>query len=116
MRSCVTHDDCPRSKECVCDGECGMSCVSSSETNTATDLQMYLLNTGSRCHGLIQPQNGWIDVPPDLFFGSVATYGCISGFRLIGPRLRRCQADREWSGAQPMCKSTGRFYKLSFEN
>ena len=37
-------------------------------------------------------------------FGSIAAYMCISGYRLSSASFTRsCQADSEWSGADPTC-------------
>ena len=36
--------------------------------------------------------------------GSIATYSCNRGFKLVGDSKRRCQYDGKWSGEEPVCK------------
>ena len=50
------------------------------------------------------PGNGNVSVGLTTF-GSIAAYRCISGYRLSSASFTRsCQADSEWSGADPTCK------------
>ena len=54
--------------------------------------------------------------PPFVFFsgadttattvGTVITYTCFSGRRLVGDRQRTCLASGEWSGDTPQCERT----------
>ena len=37
-------------------------------------------------------------------FNSEATYTCDTGFDLLGNNTRTCQADRRWSGEEPLCE------------
>ncbi|KAK7100185.1 sushi, von Willebrand factor type A, EGF and pentraxin domain-containing protein 1-like isoform X2 [Littorina saxatilis] len=37
-------------------------------------------------------------------FQSAVSYSCNPGFRLRGDRVRRCMANRAWSGADPVCE------------
>ena len=38
--------------------------------------------------------------------GDVASYSCRGGYRLVGPKERRCGQDQdgEWSGEEPVCE------------
>ncbi|XP_035660140.1 CUB and sushi domain-containing protein 1-like [Branchiostoma floridae] len=36
-------------------------------------------------------------------YGDVATFTCNTGYELQGDATRTCQADQQWSGAQPVC-------------
>ncbi|KAJ8038235.1 Sushi, von Willebrand factor type A, EGF and pentraxin domain-containing protein 1 [Holothuria leucospilota] len=86
-RACSQDGTCrKRNKECVCDGLCGLSCLR------------------KRCPTLTVPLNGNMVVnPPVRTIGAEVTYSCNDGYVLSGQRNRICQANKTWSGTEPMC-------------
>ncbi|KAG8200512.1 hypothetical protein JTE90_000589 [Oedothorax gibbosus] len=88
LRKCKNDQDCISTKKrCLCDGQCGWSCV-------RPDL---------RCDELAPPNNGSVAVTGSMF-GATATYGCSEGFWLHGTKERVCQGNAKWSGKRPECK------------
>jgi beta-2-glycoprotein 1 len=88
FRRCTTDNDCHSSKrKCLCDGECGLSCV----------------RVTQMCHKIGNFPNGHVTYSPDNFFGSKLIYSCNSGFTLIGDKVRTCEGDGWWSGQSPTC-------------
>ena len=56
------------------------------------------------CHSLQHPGNGSVNVS-SYFFGDTAHFSCDTGYELLGHSDRRCESNKLWSGAQPICKS-----------
>ena len=52
---------------------------------------------------LSSPENGNLMVSGSTYL-SEAQYDCIEGFAIVGPMVRVCQADGQWSGDEPHCE------------
>ena len=63
-----------------------------------------LFVAGVECPNLERPRFGRV-VMTGISFGSTATYSCQIGYRLVGEPTRTCQANGQWSGVAPVCKS-----------
>ena len=64
---------------------------------------MYNLPTDVECGTLPDPTNGQVSLT-GTNFDSEANYVCDNGYVLTGSSLRVCQADGEWSSAEPLCE------------
>lgn len=52
-------------------------------------------------------ENGRVIVINDsTLYGGAAEYHCVPGYVRIGPYLRKCMDDGQWSGTQPHCELT----------
>ena len=49
------------------------------------------------------PQNGRA-VYASVSYNSLISYECNYGYMLIGDSVRRCEKDKQWTGAEPHCK------------
>ena len=66
------------------------------------------------CDALGNPFNGQA-VFIEMVFGSQANYSCLEGYTLIGNSTRVCQADRQWSGNEPICEGlSNSLYNITF--
>lgn len=54
------------------------------------------------CQSLSEPQNGGVQFT-SLVKGSIASYSCSDGFKLIGEVNRQCLVTGQWSGEEPTC-------------
>ncbi|XP_064596838.1 protein lev-9-like [Liolophura sinensis] len=90
LKRCATDADCVSSKKkCLCDGECGRSCI----------------NPNLRCRGLnTKVENGLVEIIPFNKFGALAKYQCNDGYILHGKSHRVCQGDETWKGDEPRCE------------
>lgn len=55
------------------------------------------------CGPLENVLNGFVTLN-ETTLGSVATYSCISGFRVENSSQRMCEATGQWSGVLPTCQ------------
>lgn len=61
-----------------------------------------------RCDKLEAPEKGKISYSRGLYFNSISTSSCRSGYvldRASGNKTRRCQSFGEWTGEAPKCIS-----------
>ncbi|MBN3307465.1 SVEP1 protein, partial [Amia calva] len=90
-KSCLLDQDCPTKRQCLCDGQCGWSCI---------------MPTRSCPWPLSFPYSTSLLLSPSPSFSSLVQTRCDPGFKMAdGTELvtRRCQGDRSWSGAEPVC-------------
>ncbi|CAH3170926.1 unnamed protein product [Porites evermanni] len=79
--------DCKKNNECVCDGDCGYSCVAK----------------GLTCSRPVQIDNGNRQYTSTKFWSSVK-YTCNKPYTLVGAQTRTCRGIRSWDGIEPVCK------------
>ncbi|XP_044173272.1 uncharacterized protein LOC114977789 [Acropora millepora] len=87
-KACKSHNDCKKNQRCLCDGDCGMSCV----------------RNNLKCNELKKTKNMIAKVSNGRSFGSVITYSCPSPYTLRGPSKRSCRAIGEWDGRKTRCR------------
>ncbi|XP_069056770.1 beta-2-glycoprotein 1-like isoform X1 [Pleurodeles waltl] len=89
LRSCLQDRDCSGKRRCMCDGDCGMSCVLPARS----------------CPWPLTLENADTSlVTQSKFFGAQMKVDCHSGFKMADGEdaaLIRCQGDRKWSQAMP---------------
>ncbi|KAM4600860.1 beta-2-glycoprotein 1-like [Polymixia lowei] len=91
-RPCKTDADCGNKRQCLCDGQCGLSCVA----------------PGRTCPWPLTPSvNSAVRLlSPTQSFSALLEVRCNPGFALpngLDVTIRRCQGDRQWSGDEPIC-------------
>ncbi|XP_075045805.1 beta-2-glycoprotein 1-like [Mixophyes fleayi] len=90
QKACTQDQDCPRKKQrCLCDGECGMSCVA----------------TRSICPWPVIIENAETSLTQETrSFGDQMLVRCHMGFKMANGQemaQSRCQADKKWSVTAP---------------
>ncbi|XP_046845736.1 sushi, von Willebrand factor type A, EGF and pentraxin domain-containing protein 1-like isoform X2 [Xenia sp. Carnegie-2017] len=76
-----------KNKQCLCDGDCGFSCVKKS----------------LRCTQLKKFRNGRI-IGKNTNFNATLKFVCNPNFQLFGASIRRCRAKGLWDGKKSRCK------------
>ncbi|XP_046845739.1 sushi, von Willebrand factor type A, EGF and pentraxin domain-containing protein 1-like isoform X4 [Xenia sp. Carnegie-2017] len=76
-----------KNKQCLCDGDCGFSCVKKS----------------LRCTQLKKFRNGRI-IGKNTNFNATLKFVCNPNFQLFGTSIRRCRAKGLWDGKKSRCK------------
>ncbi|XP_071966570.1 beta-2-glycoprotein 1-like isoform X4 [Engystomops pustulosus] len=89
QKACTKDQDCPKKRmKCLCDGECGMSCVTPVST----------------CNDPLAIENGFFVKNGYLIEGTLVEYKCHPGYRLEGPAFTECLENKTWSNNGPTCK------------
>ncbi|XP_013889799.1 protein lev-9 [Austrofundulus limnaeus] len=95
-RSCRSDKDCASKRQCLCDGQCGLSCVAPGRTcpwplPLSETSEVRLLS-------------------PSPTFSALLEVRCRPGFTSPSSgsdvTVRRCQGDRQWSGDELICTET----------
>ncbi|XP_066022209.1 protein lev-9 isoform X4 [Pocillopora verrucosa] len=82
-----SKNECGRNEDCICDGDCGHSCV----------------KRGLHCPRLSRIDKGRVKLK-NTAFRSVAKYQCRSPYKAIGSKKRTCRGNGTWDGQEPVCK------------
>jgi len=62
-------------------------------------------------------ENGRVIIMNDTTtYNSAAEYHCVPHFQRIGPYMRKCLDDAQWSGEQPYCQRKSRLTLYSHNN
>ncbi|XP_039973332.1 beta-2-glycoprotein 1-like [Xiphias gladius] len=94
-RPCKADRDCGSKRQCLCDGQCGLSCVAPGRT-----CAWPLPASENSVARLLSPTHS---------FSALLEVRCKPGFKLpsgLDAAIRRCQGDRQWSGDEPICTET----------
>ncbi|KAL9971680.1 hypothetical protein ACROYT_G017878 [Oculina patagonica] len=86
-KQCNPDLGCSRDRQCVCDGDCGYSCVS----KVADCGKPFVLQNGR-------------DEYSSTTFLSTFRYRCNKPYTLLGSKIRTCRGIRRWDGTEPSCK------------
>lgn len=94
-KKCQQDKDCGNKRQCLCDGQCGLSCVA----------------PGRTCPWPLPPGNNFdlALLSPSPSFSALLEVRCKSGFTMqngLDTTIRRCQGDRQWSGDEPVCTAS----------
>ncbi|CAB1448876.1 unnamed protein product [Pleuronectes platessa] len=94
-RHCKDDKDCGSKRQCLCDGQCGLSCVAPGRT-----CPWPLASGENSAAHLLSPTHS---------FSALLEVRCTPGFSMpngLDATIRRCQGDRQWSGDEPVCTET----------
>ncbi|XP_071252703.1 beta-2-glycoprotein 1-like [Salvelinus alpinus] len=91
-KPCTQEKDCGNKRQCLCDGQCGLSCVA----------------PGRTCPWPLPSGNNFVAslLSPTPSFSALLEVRCDTGYMLpngLDAAIRRCQGDRQWSGDDPNC-------------
>ncbi|CAH2319270.1 Hypothetical predicted protein [Pelobates cultripes] len=89
QKACTRNQECGLKRRCLCDGDCGLSCV------TTTRSCPWPVNIANAKTGLVKGTRN---------FGDQMSVLCHPGFKMASGQetaLSRCQGDRKWSVITP---------------
>ncbi|XP_078348139.1 protein lev-9-like isoform X2 [Oculina patagonica] len=86
-KQCDPDSGCSRDRQCVCDGDCGYSCIPK-----VVD-----------CGKPSVLENGREEYSSTTFLSTVR-YRCNKPYTLLGSKIRTCRGIRRWDGTEPSCK------------
>lgn len=66
------------------------------EGSTVSAKSISLCVTTVDCGALASPANGSVDVSGETVYGSMATFKCNVGYRLVGSATKRCTEIGQW--------------------
>ncbi|XP_077968862.1 complement factor B-like [Styela clava] len=102
-------------KQCVCDDECGLSCINPSsicedepptvEHGVYWNIRRTIWSNGFKHLEIVDP------VEPPYYLWDMITYKCEPGRRLVGP-LPRSSGRRRWTNEIPVCVGTYKIYTI----
>ena len=69
----------------------------------STIIILKIISLARGCQNLPKPENGNVEVTSTVV-GTVATYSCNDGFKLVGNENRVCRPNGQWSGVAPSCQ------------
>ncbi|XP_077455245.1 protein lev-9-like [Stigmatopora argus] len=104
-RPCKVDRDCVAKRQCLCDGQCGLSCVA----------------PGRTCPWPLAPRDDTVArlLHPTHSFSALLEVRCKAGLTLpsgLDVVIRRCQGDRQWSGDEPVCTGGSSIHILGILN
>ncbi|XP_043936429.1 beta-2-glycoprotein 1-like isoform X2 [Protopterus annectens] len=92
IKACLTDKDCTRRRKCLCDGACGLSCVSQ----------------GRSCPWPLEKENAHVlPIKGSQTFDAVIKVICKPGFQTANKKkefFSRCQGNRKWSEETTTCE------------
>ncbi|XP_031550168.1 sushi, von Willebrand factor type A, EGF and pentraxin domain-containing protein 1-like, partial [Actinia tenebrosa] len=88
-RQCTSDSDCRANHQCLCDGDCGLSCV----------------QNGTDCGKPDTPKALRVRLSEGTKFGSVARFSCKGDqYTLRGSKKRVCRGIGKWDGKDAKCR------------
>ena len=55
-----------------------------------------------------------VSTPNGIIYNKIASYSCVTGYKLNGNATRKCSASGYWNGGEPSCTVIGRCITFTF--